>query len=77
MQIAMQKRQQIECSGHIGFVHRPIYIPFAVLYAHREHQWEFLSIVVRIGKWGTYFGQSGVRISTISRLVRIYVRIGM
>jgi hypothetical protein len=33
--------------------------------------------VVRIGKWGTYFGQSGVRISTISKLVRIYVHIGM
>ena len=33
--------------------------------------------MVHIGKWGTYFGQSGVRISTISKLVRIYVRIGM
>ena len=44
---------------------------------HVQHQQEFLSIVVRIGKWGTYFGQSGVRISTISRLVCIYVRIGM
>jgi hypothetical protein len=28
MQITMQKRQKIECSGHTGFFHRPHYISF-------------------------------------------------
>jgi hypothetical protein len=37
MQIAMQKRQKVECSGHTGIFHRPHYISFRPVSVQKLH----------------------------------------